>query len=374
MPKAFILQPVLQLQNISLYQFKNYVQNTFHFTEKIVGICGNNGLGKTNLLDAIYYLCFTKSYFSKTDAASVKQGTQGMRIEGNFLRNNETEKIVCILRENNRKEMQRNGEEYKKFSTHIGRFPAVIIAPDDVELVTGTSEVRRKFLDTLLSQLDNKYLQWLIDYNKVLQQRNSLLKLAGERGYIDEALLQILNEQLVQPAKLIFEKRKSFLEAFLPSAAKSYEAIAGTDEPVTLKYYSQLFEDKFENLLLAFRQKDMMLQRTTVGIHKDDIEFELNNWHFKNIASQGQRKSLLFALKLKEFEELKSANGFAPILLLDDVFEKLDTTRMNNLLHHVCVENDSQVFITDTHKERLQLALQDLNIRFQLIELEDAKR
>jgi DNA replication and repair protein RecF len=225
-------------------------------------------------------------------------------------------------------------------------------------------------LDTLLSQLDNKYLQSLIDYNKVLLQRNSLLKSASERGYLDEALLETLNEQLVKPGQLIFEKRKSFLEAFLPAAAKSYEDIAGSKEPVTLKYYSQLFEDKFENLLHAFRQKDLMLQRTTIGIHKDDIELELQHECFKNIASQGQRKSLLFALKLREFEELKWANGFAPILLLDDVFEKLDTQRMNNLLHHVCVENDSQVFITDTHKERLQAALQDLNIRYQLIELE----
>ncbi|MEJ7827621.1 MAG: DNA replication and repair protein RecF [Segetibacter sp.] len=361
---------MLQLQNISLYQFKNYYENKFHFTEKIIGICGSNGIGKTNLLDAIYYLCFTKSYFSRTDAASVRQGMQGMRIEGNFFRNNEPEKVVCILRENNRKEMQRNGEEYKKFSAHIGRFPAVIIAPDDVELITGTSEVRRKFLDTLLSQLDHKYLQWLINYNKVLQQRNSLLKSANERGYIDEALLETLNEQLVKPGQLIFEKRRNFLETFLPAAEKSYGDIAGTNEPVTLKYYSQLFEDKFENLLHAFRQKDLMMQRTTIGVHKDDIEFELHKEDFKNIASQGQRKSLLFALKLREFEELKSANGFAPVLLLDDVFEKLDANRMSNLLHHVCVENDSQVFITDTHKERLQMALQDLNIRFQLIELE----
>jgi DNA replication and repair protein RecF len=368
--KEFILRSMLQLQNISLYQFKNYSQNKFCFNEKIIGICGNNGLGKTNLLDAIYYLCFTKSYFSRIDAASVKQGMEGMRIEGNFYRNNEPEKVVCILRENNRKEMKRNGEEYKKFSEHIGQFPAVIIAPDDVELITGTSDVRRKFLDTLLSQLDNKYLQWLISYNKVLQQRNSLLKSASERGYLDEALLETLNEQLVKPGQLIFEKRKSFLATFLPAVAQSYEDIAGADEPVAVRYYSQLFEDKFENLLHAFRQKDLMLQRTTIGIHKDDIEFELHKECFKNIASQGQRKSLLFALKLQEFEELKSANGFSPILLLDDVFEKLDTKRMNNLLHHVCVNNDSQVFITDTHKERLQIALQDLEIKFQLIELE----
>lgn len=360
---------MLRLHNISVYQFKNYLHKDFRFSEKIVGICGNNGLGKTNLLDAIYYLCFTKSYFSKTDSSSVHRGLQGMRIEGNFTKNAETENVVCILRENNKKEMQRNKEEYKRFSAHIGQFPAVMIAPDDVELITGTSEIRRKYVDTLLSQLDHQYLQALIDYNKVLQQRNSLLKSISERGYLDEALLDILNEQLIKPANYIFNRRKTFLNDYLPAVAKSYLQIAGTEEPVVLAYYSQLLEDDFSKLLATFRQKDIMLQRTTVGIHKDDIELKLNEENFKNIASQGQRKSLLFALKLKEFEELKSAKGFAPILLLDDVFEKLDAGRMQNLLQQVCVENDSQVFITDTHKERLQQALERLNVPFQLIEL-----
>ncbi|MDB5246564.1 MAG: recombination and repair protein RecF [Segetibacter sp.] len=360
---------MLRLQNITVFQFKNYLQQKFHFTENVVGICGNNGLGKTNLLDAIYFLCFTKSYFSKSDSASVHRGLQGMRIEGNFNRNGDAEKVVCILRENNRKEMQRNSEDYKRFSSHIGQFPAVMIAPDDVDLITGTSEVRRKYLDTLLSQLDHKYLQSLIDYNKVLQQRNSLLKSIAERGYLDDALLDILNDQLVKPGKYIFNYRKKFLHDYLPEVAKSYLKIAGTDEPVVLNYYSPLLEDDFEQLLATFRQKDIMLQRTTIGIHKDDIELMLNNENFKNIASQGQRKSLLFALKLKEFEELKSAKGFSPVLLLDDVFEKLDAGRMQNLLQQVCVESKSQVFITDTHRERLQLALEKLNVPFQLIEL-----
>ena len=360
---------MLHLQNITIYQFKNYLQQNFHFNKNVIGIYGNNGMGKTNLLDAIYFLCFTKSYFSKTDSHIVHTGLQGMRLEGNFTRNGENENIVCIIRENNRKEMHHNGEEYKRFSAHIGRLPAVMIAPDDVELITGTSEIRRKYVDTLLSQLDHRYLQSLIDYNKVLQQRNSLLKAAAERGYIDDALLDILNAQLIKPAKYIFNCRKSFLHNYLPVVAKNYRQIAGTDEPLVLEYYSQLLEDDFEKLLVTFRQKDLMLQRTTTGIHKDDIELKLHDENFKNIASQGQRKSLLFALKLKEFEALKSAKGFAPVLLLDDVFEKLDAARMQNLLYHVCVQNNSQVFITDTHKERLQQALENLKMPFQLIGL-----
>ncbi len=360
---------MLHLQNISVYQFKNYLQQTFHFSENVIGIYGNNGMGKTNLLDAIYFLCFTKSYFSKTDSTIVHSGLQGMRVEGNFTRNGEAENIVCIIRENSRKEIRRNGQEYKRFSAHIGCLPAVMIAPDDVELITGTSEIRRKYIDTLLSQLDHQYLQSLIDYNKVLQQRNSLLKSAAERGYIDDTLLDILNAQLVKPARYIFNQRRGFLQNYLPAVAKSYGQISGTDEPLVLEYYSQLLEDDFEKLLATFRQKDLMLQRTTTGIHKDDIELRLNEENFKNIGSQGQRKSLLFALKLKEFEALELAKGFAPILLLDDVFEKLDAARMQNLLQNVCVGSKSQVFITDTHKERLQQALENLQVPFELIGL-----
>ncbi|HEX8333956.1 MAG TPA: DNA replication and repair protein RecF [Segetibacter sp.] len=362
---------MLQLQNISLYQFKNYLRSQYHINENVVGISGNNGVGKTNLLDAIYFLCFSRSYFSKADGTSVHHGLQGLRLEGNFKKNYEEEKIVCIIRENNRKELQRNGEDYKKFSLHIGHFPAVMIAPDDVELITGSSDTRRKFIDTLLSQIDNSYLSLLIEYNKVLLQRNSFLKNCAEKGRVDEALLETLNEQLVKPGIEIFNRRKSFLADFLPVVEESYNQIAGTTEPVNLSYYSPLLHGEFNDLIQTYRQKDILLQRTTVGIHKDDIEVNLNFEAFKNTASQGQRKSLLFAFKLVEFEELKKAKGFPPILLLDDVFEKLDATRMQNLLHRVCVQNNGQVFITDTHKERLEKALDDLEIKYQLIELKD---
>ncbi len=360
---------MLRLQNISLTQFKNYLSGQYAFTERIVGIYGNNGLGKTNLLDAIYYLCFTKSYFTKSEGANVHHGSQGLRVEGNFIKEDQPEKVVCIVRENNRKEISRNGELYQKFSSHIGQFPTVIIAPDDVELVTGTSDVRRKFIDTLLSQLDHQYLQWLIDYNKILQQRNSLLKTAAEKGYLDESLLEILNAQLVKPGELIYSQRKNFLATFLPEVAAAYQQIAGASEPVAFEYYSPLHENKFDTLLNTFKQKDLMLQRTTIGIHKDDLEIKMHAENFKNIASQGQRKSLLFALKLTEFYELKKAKGFAPILLLDDVFEKLDAGRMQNLLHRVCVENDGQVFITDTHQERLKQSLTSIGTPFQLVKL-----
>ena len=360
---------MLRLQTISLVQFRNYVQQQFSFTEKIVGICGINGTGKTNLLDAIYYLSFTRSYFSRPDSQNVHHGLAGMRIEGNYELNTEPQQLVCILRENNRKELVLNEEAYKKFSAHIGKLPCVMIAPDDVVLVTGGSEERRTFVDTLLSQINKEYLLHLIDYNRILQQRNSLLKQSAETGNTDEALLQVLNSQLVKKGGVIFQERKVFLTDFLPLAASIYERIAGKDDGLQMRYESQLLQDGFEELLKATRQKDIALQRTTAGIHRDDLLFFMGNAAFKTEASQGQRKSLLFSLKLAEWQMLKEKKGFTPILLLDDVFEKLDEQRMFQLLHWVCTESDGQIFITDTHTERLQTQLKGIDVRFQMIEL-----
>lgn len=366
---TFTLSVMLQLQKISLVQFRNYIQQKFSFTEKVIGICGLNGSGKTNLLDAIYYLGFTKSYFTRSDGQNVHHGSVGMRLQGHFLLNDEPQEVISILRENNKKEFSLNGDEYKKFSEHIGRFPCVMIAPDDVALIIGGSEERRKFVDTILSQIDRDYLQHLIDYNKVLQQRNSLLKQAAEQGNINEALLQIYNEQLAKNGEWIYEQRVLFMQSFLALTLEFYARIAGKDDSVSIVYESDLQKGKMLQLLQASRQKDSLLQRTTVGIHKDDLSIKMEETPFKNDASQGQRKSLLFALKLAEWQTLKSKKGFSPILLLDDVFEKLDEQRMHNLLKWVCTDDGGQVFITDTHPARLQQQLSEVGVRFQLIEL-----
>ena len=360
---------MFQLKNISIVQFKNYLQSSFAFDEKIICISGKNGVGKTNLLDAIYYLCFTKSYFSKSDQQNAQHGLQGFRIEGEFALNGESQKTICILRETGKKEFSVNDNAYEKFSHHIGKFPCVIIAPDDVQIITDGSEERRRFLDGLICQLDAKYLQSLMEYNRILQQRNSFLKSIAETKTYDAHLLQVYNEQLCTTGNYIFEKRSSLLQNLLPLIKKLYNEIAGNDEPIEITYYSQLVQNSFAELLKQFREKDMMLQRTNAGIHKDDIEVMLSNQLFKNIASQGQRKSLLFALKLAEFEILNHQKEFAPILLLDDVFEKLDAERMYNLLHRVCIQNSGQVFITDTHDERINQHLAELNVKYQLISL-----
>lgn len=356
-------------RHIVLTQFRNYLYQSFSFTERIVGISGENGSGKTNLLDAVYYLCFTRSYFSRTDAQNVHHGQQGMRLEAQLLKNDEAGKLVCIVRENNKKEFYANDEEYRKFSDHIGLYPAVMIAPDDTELITGGSEDRRKMIDTLLSQIYPGYLQQLIAYNKILQQRNSLLKAAAEHKRLDTSLLEILDMQLCERGDVIYQWRKTFAAEFIPLVQQQYISIAGKDDQVQLTYDSQLHNASMAELLQQNRQRDMYLARTGAGIHKDDIDMHMNGLVFKNIASQGQRKSLLFALKLSEFLTLKQQKGFTPVLLLDDVFEKLDAGRMHNLLHRVCVEEQGQVFITDTHNERLEKAFIDLAVPYQLVQL-----
>ena len=365
----YLAARMLQLSKIILTHFKNYDVTAFSFTEKVIGICGLNGVGKTNLLDAIYYCCFTKSYFAGTDLLNIGFDKDGFRLEAYFTKNELPQKVVCIHRGSSKKEFFLNDAGYEKFSKHIGLLPAVMIAPDDIEIITGGSEGRRKYLDTILSQLDAEYLQKLMIYNKVLLQRNSLLKGFAEQGQIDEPLLQVLDMQLTEPGNYIFEKRKLFSAELVPLVQDFYQQLAANTEEVKFTYYSKLYEETLAQLLLKNRHKDKILQRTNAGIHKDDLSFYLNGQVFKNIASQGQRKSLLFALKLAEYQLIKKYKGFAPILLLDDVFEKLDDVRMQHLLHWVCNENSGQVFITDTHKDRLVQAFAQLNVQGQVIDL-----
>jgi len=360
---------MLRLSKISLTHFKNYEFDTFDFTTRVTGICGLNGMGKTNLLDAIYYCCFTKSYFTGSDQLAVGFGKEGFRLEGSFANEQDALKVVCINRGTGKKEFYLNDVPYEKLSKHIGLLPTVMIAPDDIEVITGGSEERRKLIDAIICQLDAEYLQQLMIYNKVLQQRNSLLKQFAERGSNDEALLQVMDQQLVLPGNYVFKKRNQFTRQLIPLVQDFYKQIAEKEEQVRITYESKLSQQPFEQLLIQHRDRDRYLQRTNAGIHKDDITFELNGQAFKTIASQGQRKSLLFAIKLAEYEVMRMGKGFAPLLLLDDVFEKLDDNRMKNLLHWVCNKNEGQVFITDTHRERLEKAFEQLQVKGQIIEL-----
>ncbi|MGH2646019.1 MAG: DNA replication/repair protein RecF, partial [Ginsengibacter sp.] len=286
----------MAFSKIVLTGYKNYQSESFHFNERIVGICGLNGKGKTNLLDAINYLCFTKSYFSKTDVLNIFFGSEGFRLEAElndkYNGNGNASKIVCIYR-SFKKEFYLDEVAYVKFSHHIGKFPCVMIAPDDIEMIAGGSEQRRKFLDTLISQVDAEYLQQLINYNKILLQRNSFLKNESFQNNFDPQFLDALDAQLVRPGKYIHEVRKQFCKKIIPLVQQFYKDISGNDEVIALEYNSHLNDNDLSTLLKTMRQKDIVLQRSNVGIHKDDLSFFLNGNIFKSIASQGQRKSLL---------------------------------------------------------------------------------
>ncbi len=360
---------MLRVTKISVLQFKNYSQREFPVENSLVGIAGPNGIGKTNLLDALYYACFTRSYFTKSDQMVVQKGQSGFRLEVVFEKEGQQNTVTAILRENGKKEFLVDGIPYSRISQHIGLFPAIMIGPDDIQIITEGSEVRRSYLDSLISQMNGSYLQDLIDYNKLMSQRNSLLKQFAETRTWNEALLDVYTEQLSPLGDRIFSTRKEVLGTLIPTIGKLYESIAGKDEGLTLQYSSLLHSKSMRSLLAENLEKDRMLQRTSQGIHRDDIITTLFDEPFKNIASQGQRKSLLFAFKLAAFEYLKSQKGFSPLLLLDDVFEKLDAERMHNLLVQVSAGTETQIIITDTHAERIKTHFNQLNRDFQLIEM-----
>ena len=355
-----------RLKNISLFQFKNYTQQNFSFFAKIVCVYGKNGSGKTNLLDAIYYVCFTKSYFTHKDAAIVQANKQGMFIDAHFAEN---EFAKIIIRENGKKELQVNGEEIKQMQMHIGKFPCIIIAPDDIEIINEGSENRRKFIDGTLAQIDAVYLQKLILYNKYLLQRNALLKKWQESGNDKQSVLDFYNQEMHELANYIFEKRNEALQILFENVQQFYTKFSNNTDQICMQYNSKLNNNRLLDLFKNTQERDIIVQRTTCGIHKDDIEFTFtNNNSFKETASQGQKKTLLFALKLAQFKYLQQAMGKTPLLLLDDVFEKLDENRSKLLLDFVQHEN-CQTFITDTHLQRLQKAFKGNN-DVQFVEIE----
>lgn len=359
----------MHLKKLALVNYKNIVQETYDFEQKINCFVGNNGVGKTNVLDAIYYLSFARSYFNSVAVQNIRHGEDFFMIEGSYDVKEREEIIVCSLKKGQKKIIKRNGKSYDKFSNHIGQFPLVIVSPADRDLIIEGSETRRKFIDSVISQQDQSYLKTLIAYNKVVVQRNALLKYFAANRTFDAVNLSVYNDQLIQYGEIIHGQRKKFLEAFIPIFNERYRTISNAKEIVNLKYKSQLDEMSFQELLESSLEKDRVLQYTSTGVHKDDLLFEINDFPVKKFGSQGQQKSYLIALKLAQFDFIKEKSGVVPILLLDDIFDKLDENRVTQLITLVDRDNFGQIFITDTHSERTENILKQGNKEYQIFKL-----
>jgi DNA replication and repair protein RecF len=352
--KPFAKEKEMYLKKITLLNYKNFDDASFDFDSKINCFVGKNGIGKTNVLDAIYHLSYGKSYFNPLAIQNIKHGEDFFVIDGSFEKNDRLELITCSFKKGQKKVLKRNAKAYEKFSEHIGFIPLVIISPADRDLIVEGSETRRRFMDSVISQLDSAYLQELIQYQKTLSQRNALLKYFALNRVFENDTLEIYNEQLAHFGHIIFEKRKAFLADFVPVFNKHHFAITAAAEKVDVKYESQLFDQNLKNLLETHIQKDRVLQYSNFGIHKDDLLFEINHYPIKKFGSQGQQKSFLIALKLAEFEFLKKQSGVKPILLFDDVFDKLDENRVAKIIDMVNNDTFGQVFISDTQPERTE--------------------
>ncbi len=363
----------MKLQFIKLTNFKNYEHQRVDFSPNFNALVGNNGMGKTNLLDAIYYLCMTKSHFGILDRSVLMRDSDFFRLEGHFLVSEKKEKIVAKVIPNKQKEFERNDVKYDKLSEHIGLIPVVMIAPDDTALAKEGSEIRRKFMDNTLSQQDGNYLSTLLQYNKLLKQRNAALKSFAETGQFNFTLLHAYNQQMAHPAAVIFNKRKQFLEQFYPIFQAYHRVISAGKEEVDCRYKSQLEEEDFSSLLEKTIEKDRILQRTTAGIHRDDLVFSIAETPLKKFASQGQLKTFILALKLAQYEFLRRTKKKHPLLLLDDIFDKLDQERVHQLLTLIVKEEFGQVFISDTHPERLSKLLSELNVSFKAFHINEGQ-
>ena len=359
----------MHLQKITLVNFKNFESQSFDFESKINCFVGDNGVGKTNVLDAIYYLSFAKSYFNSVAVQNIKHHQDFFMIQGEYKIEEKTDTVVCSLKRGNKKVLKRNGKAYEKFSDHIGYLPLVIISPADRDLIIEGSDTRRKFIDGVISQSNKSYLQAILNYNKVLAQRNSLLKYFAANRTFDALNLNVYNEQLQIYGDIIFKQRSIFLEAFIPIFKKRYASISNSKEEVNLVYKTQLKEASLLELFEQSLEKDRVLQYTSAGVHKDDLIFEINGYPVKKFGSQGQQKSYLIALKLAQFDFIKSQSEVKPILLLDDIFDKLDDSRVEQLVTLVNNDNFGQIFISDTHEERTEEVVKSTNQSYKIIKL-----
>jgi len=363
----------MHLENIAVNQFKNIHNLSLEFSPYINCLVGPNGSGKTNLLDAIHYLCLTKSAFSAIDYQNIHFNADYFSIRGTYKIGDKSLNISCSLKKGEKKVFKAGRNPYDKLRDHIGRLPIVMIAPNDTELIDSGSEIRRRFLDSTLSQFDSQYLEHLIKYNQLLKQRNRVLKNIFETGRMDNNLLSSYDEQIVPLAMSIAKKREKFTDQLSRIFSGLYIKLSKGVEKMVVQYQShcmdQHFSDKFRNSL----SKDIELQRTMLGPHRDDLLFFLNQHSLKKFGSQGQKKTFLLALKLSQFEILRQQHEQTPMVLLDDIFDKLDDERIRNLLEMVTNEPFQQIFLTDARPERTNKFLDELAIKAKVIDIGDEK-
>ncbi|MEC4114030.1 DNA replication/repair protein RecF [Myroides pelagicus] len=361
----------MYLKKINILNFKNITDKSFDFNQRINCFVGFNGVGKTNILDAIYYMAYGRSYFNPVALQNIQHHCDFFVIDGVFWLDEKEEHIVCSLKKGQKKILKRNGKNYDRFSDHFGLIPLVIISPSDSDLIIEGSETRRKFIDSVISQMDSQYLQQLIQYQKLVSQRNALLKSFAQNNYFDAETLEVYNEQIEVLADPIHQKRKKFIQEFVPIFNKYHQLITDNLDDVDLKYDSQLNEKTMKELFQEFLPKDRAVQYTSVGIHKDDLLFELSGHPIKKFGSQGQQKSFLIALKLAQFDFLKKQKGIPPILLFDDIFDKLDENRVRKILELVNLDTFGQIFISDTHGDRTENLLNSIQQEFEIFKISD---
>ncbi len=366
----------MYLEKISIFNYRNISELSLELSSGVNVFVGKNGVGKTNFLDAVYYLSFCKSFSSFSDALNIRFKQDFFLIDALYSRNQTQEHIVCSLKRNQKKVFKRNKNIYKKLADHIGLIPLVLISPADSSLITEGSEERRKFIDGVISQFDRIYLTNLLKYNRILLQRNTLLRDFADKKTFNAQILDVYNLQLSTLGDEIFKKRQQFIEDLIPVFQDYYNLISGNREKVSLEYSSKLHEKSLYELLTENLEKDKILQYTSKGIHRDELSFKLSGYSLKKVGSQGQQKSFLLALKLAQYSYIYQITGIKPILLLDDIFDKLDSERVKNLIETVGLNNSEknnllfgQIFITDTNENRIKEILESNNFNYKIINM-----
>lgn len=357
------------LNHLSLLNYKNFESGSFSFDTKINCLVGPNGIGKTNVLDAVYHLAFGKSYFNPVTTQNIRHGEDFFVIDGKFTKDGKEEQIICSFQKGAKKVLKRNGKVYEKLSEHVGTVPLVIVSPADRDLILEGSETRRKFLDGVISQANKSYLNQVLDYQRILAQRNALLKFFAANHSFDATTLEVYDMQLENLASSIYRQRKEFMAVFQPVFAAQYQAISGGEEPVSLNYESQLESAPLGELLRKNLDRDRLLQYTSQGIHKDDLNMQIAGHPIKKFGSQGQQKSFLIALKFAQFQYIKNQVSGMPILLLDDIFDKLDEHRVSHIVSLVNQDLFGQIFISDTHADRTEEVVKKIHQSYAFIDL-----